>query len=96
LKALYIKRVGNPVNLGIPEQASPAEAAEKIKKRLMESYKVEESELRRLAEERAAIVRERLLSSEGVLPEQVFLLDAKLDQTGSAGLVSTKLALAPK
>ena len=45
---------------------------------------------------RASEVREHLISSHGVSPEQVFVLDAKLESTGKAGFVPTKLALAPK
>jgi hypothetical protein len=96
LKALYVKKFGGQSPTGLSKTANTGEAVEALKEKLLTSYTVDEAELRRLAEERAAKVREELLSSDGVLPEQIFLLDAKLDQPGASGFVPTKLALAPR
>ena len=96
LKALYGQKFGRQAVREISDKAYDAAMAGTLKEKLLATYEVDEAELRRLAEERAAQVREQLISSNGVLPEQVFLLDAKLEPTGKSGLVPTKLALAPK
>ena len=96
LKALYSRKFGGQAVRNISDRAQSAPTGESLKEKLLESYKVDETELRRLAEERASEVREHLISSHGVSPEQVFVLDAKLESTGKAGFVPTKLALAPK
>jgi hypothetical protein len=96
LKALYGQKFGRQAVREVSDKAHAAATAGTLKEKLLATYEVDEPELRRLAEERAAQVREHFIRSNGVLPDQVFLLDAKLEPTGKSGLVSTKLALAPK
>jgi hypothetical protein len=97
LKDLYKKKLGREVRQEITASGQPtAPAVEALKKQLLETYDVKEDELRALAQKRAEQVREHLVGSTGVSPEQVFLLDAKIEPVAKSGLVPTKLALAPK
>jgi hypothetical protein len=97
LKDLYKEKFGREARQDINTAGNPtASAVEVLRKQLLETYDVKEDELRALAKKRAEQIREHLVGSTGVSPEQVFLLDAKIEPVAKSGLVPTKLALAPK
>jgi outer membrane protein OmpA-like peptidoglycan-associated protein len=97
VRDLYRSKFGPEPNAQIQEPEKPDTAVvEGLKAKLLETYQVEQADLRRLAQERAEQVRDHLIADAGVSPEQVFILDAAIEPAAKSGRVPTKLALAPK
>jgi uncharacterized protein DUF748 len=91
LRSLYQERLGRREMR--QSEGAAAKNVVALKTELLQTYTVEDAELRRLAEERAGQVRDHLLGFGGVKPEQVFLLEPKIESTPHRGGVPTKLVL---
>lgn len=97
VRALYVKKFGR---LPEPSAQTDSKAPEaptvqiaSLKGQLLRDIKVDESEIRLLAQDRAKRIQDFLVTQVGIAPERVFLLDVKVDAKEEAGSVAVKLGL---
>jgi hypothetical protein len=95
LEMLYVKKFGNvpAPDLRDPMQPNGTVNLEKLKAKLLETFKVPDTELHLLAQERAKQIRDFLVIRAGVPAERVFFLDVKLDGKARDSIISSKLGL---
>jgi len=67
---------------------------ETMKQKLLETIQVDDSELRRLAQERAKTIRDHFIQQGQFPQERVFMIEVNLNPEGSEQAVRSTLALA--
>jgi hypothetical protein len=77
----------------IPRAEREAAIIDAAFRQLVTQYQVSESELRALAQNRAAVIKDRLVVKGGIEELRVFLQDVEIKDTGEDGEIRIKLAL---
>ncbi|MGH7229586.1 MAG: DUF748 domain-containing protein [Nitrospiraceae bacterium] len=97
VRALYVKKFGRLPEPSAQKDSKAPEAPTvqiaTLKGQLLGEMKVDESEIRLLAQERAKRIQDFLVTQVGIVPERVFLLDVKVDAKEAGGSVAVKLGL---
>ncbi|WP_342348818.1 DUF748 domain-containing protein [uncultured Nitrospira sp.] len=97
LQELYVEQFGslsNPTSSSPEGKAPDIPSPEQMKSKLLESIKVEDEQLRLLAQQRAQGIREFLLQEGKVSGDRVFLLEPNLSPVTEEQTVRSPLALA--
>ena len=97
LQELYVEQFGslsNPPSSSPEGKAPDIPSPEQMKSKLLESIKVEDEQLRLLAQQRAQGIREFLIQEGKVSGDRVFLLEPNLSPVTEEQTVRSPLALA--
>ena len=100
VETLYTKKFGALPSPPVPKD-SPRPTAEmpkaipvaELKARLLSEIKVDEGQIRLLAQDRAKRIQDFVVTQGGIAPERVFLLDTVIDASASGDSVPCKLGL---
>ncbi|MDL1963155.1 MAG: DUF748 domain-containing protein [Deltaproteobacteria bacterium] len=76
-----------------PPQIEPEVLIAAAKQRLIEKMAVDETSLRRLAQERAKQIKDHLIRKEEIPNERVFMVEVKIDHASDADTIRTDLTL---
>ena len=100
VEALYTKKFGAVPTPPEPTDSPPSTKERpktvpvaELKARLLSDMKVDEGQIRLLAQDRAKRIQDFLVTQAGLAPERVFLLDTVLDSSASGDSVPCKLGL---
>lgn len=77
----------------IPREQREAAIADTVYRQLLANYQVSESELRALAQSRAAAIKDRLIVNGGIEELRIFLQDVDIQAGAESGEVRVKLSL---
>ena len=100
VETLYVKKFGALPAPPVPTDSQPSTAEKpgtvpvaELKARLLNDIKVDEGQIRLLAQDRAKRIQDFFVTQGGVAPERVFLLDTVIDASASGDSVPCKLGL---
>ncbi|MGQ0694506.1 MAG: DUF748 domain-containing protein [Nitrospiraceae bacterium] len=100
VETLYTKKFGALPSPPVPTDSPPSTAEKprtvpvaELKARLLNDIKVDEGQIRLLAQDRAKRIQDFVVTQGGIAPERVFLLDTVIDASASGDSVPCKLGL---